>query len=130
MIDSEARNVTADPATRFFVTFHEAFHYFAQEYNLTQIAVSGPFQEDPSASDIQGVVDAIHAHRLCYVGYESLENPDIPNSIATQTNATLIRMDPIEGLSAPDHALGKTYLIKMQEDLDTLALALNHVGCN
>jgi zinc transport system substrate-binding protein len=129
VLDGEARNVSADPATQFFVTFHEAFRYFAQEYNLTQIAVAGPFEESPTASEIQGVVDQIHAHTLCYVGYESLENPDIPNSIASQTNATLILMDPIEGLSDADHALGKTYLIKMQEDLDTFALALNHVGC-
>jgi hypothetical protein len=64
------------------------------------------------------------------VGYESLSNPAIAQSIASQTNATLIRLDPIEGLSSEDQTLGKTYLIKMDELLTQLDLMLNHVGCN
>jgi hypothetical protein len=75
------------------------------------------------------VIDAVLAHHLCYVGYESLQNPALAESIAGQTNATLIRLDPIEGLSLTDQALGKTYLLKMQDDFTSFALALNHVGC-
>src|SRR5207302_10778494 len=37
VLDAEFVNLTANPATRFFVTFHEAFAYFAKQYNLTQI---------------------------------------------------------------------------------------------
>ena len=130
VLNQEFVNLTANPATRYFVTFHEAFAYFAKQYDVTQINVAGPFEEDPTPSEIQNVIDAIHAHRLCYVGYESLENPAIAQSIATQTNATLIRLDPIEGLSVTDQALGKTYLLKMQDDFTSFALALNHVGCS
>src|SRR5207247_1019591 len=72
----------------------------------------------------------VHARHLCYVGYESLTNPAIAESIASQTNATLIRLDPIEGLSLTDQALGMTYLLKMQDGFTKFALALNHVGCN
>jgi zinc transport system substrate-binding protein len=130
MLNSEAVNLTSSPATRYFVTFHEAFAYFANQYNLTQIPIAGPFEEEPTATDIQNVIDAIHTYHLCYVGYESLENPTISQSIASQTNATLILMDPIEGLTPADQALGKTYVVKMQEDLNAFALALNHVGCS
>jgi zinc transport system substrate-binding protein len=130
LLNSEFVNLTASPATRYFVTFHEAFAYFAQQYNLTQIPIAGPFEEEPTPTDIQNVIDSIHAYHLCYVGYESLENPAISQSIASQTNATLILMDPIEGLTTTDQALGKTYIIKMQEDLNAFALALNHVGCS
>ena len=130
VLNQEFVNLTANPATRYFVTFHEAFAYFAKQYDVTQINVAGPFEEDPTPSEIQNVIDAIHAHRLCYVGYESLENPAIAQSIAAQTNATLIRLDPIEGLSVTDQAVGKTYLLKMQDDFTSFALALNHVGCS
>ena len=129
LLNSEAINLSAHAVTRDFVTFHEAFGYFAQQYNLTQIPIAGPFEEDPTPTDIQNVIDAIHAHRLCYVGYESLENPAIAQGIASQTNATLILMDPIEGLSPTDQSLGATYLTKMQADFDSFSLALNHVGC-
>ena len=130
VLHGEFVNLTDSPATRYFVTFHEAFAYFAAQYNLTQIPIAGPFEEDPTPTEVQSVIDAIHAHRLCYVGYESLENPAISQSIASQTNATLIRLDPIEGLSVTDQALGKTYLVKMQDDFTGFALALNHVGCS
>jgi zinc transport system substrate-binding protein len=130
LLDSQAINLTATPVTRHFVTFHESFAYFSMRYNLDQIPIAGPFEEDPTPSEIQSVINATKRYHLCYVGYESLANPAIAQSIATQTNATLIRLDPIEGLSLEDQALGKTYLIKMSDILSRLDLMLNHVGCN
>ncbi len=130
LLNSQANNLTANPKTRHFVTFHEAFAYFSMRYNLDQIPIAGPFEEDPTPSEIQGVINATKRYHLCYVGYESLSNPAIAQSIASQTNATLIRLDPIEGLSLEDQTLGKTYLIKMDELLTQLDLMLNHVGCN
>jgi len=130
LLNSQAINLTANPKTRHFVTFHEAFAYFSMRYNLDQIPIAGPFEEDPTPSEIQGVINATKLYHLCYVGYESLSNPAIAQSVASQTNATLIRLDPIEGLSLEDQTLGKTYLIKMDELLTQLDLMLNHVGCN
>ncbi len=128
-LDAEARNVSDSPATREFVTFHESFAYFADRYDLTQVAIAGPFEEDPTPSDIQNVVDTIRSDHLCYVGYESLTNPSIAQAVATETNATLVPMDPIEGLSTSDQLSGATYLTKMQGDLASFSLVLNHVGC-
>ena len=127
-LNSQIVNATADVKTRFFVTFHEAFAYFAKEYNLTQIPIAGPFQEEPTTGDIQKVIDAIHQYHLRYVGYESLESPAISQAISSETNATLILMNPIEGLTEQDQVAGKTYLILMQEDLTNIVLALNTVG--
>ncbi|MGB8781195.1 MAG: zinc ABC transporter substrate-binding protein [Candidatus Bathyarchaeia archaeon] len=127
-LNSQIVNGTANVKTRDFVTFHEAFAYFAKQYNLTQIPIAGPFEEEPTTSDIQNVIDAIHQHHLLYVGYESLENPAISQAISSETNATLILMNPIEGLTAQEQSAGKTYLSLMQEDLSNIVLALNNVG--
>lgn len=127
-LNSQIVNATTNVKTRYFITFHEAFAYFAQQYNLTQIPITGPFEEEPTPSDIENVINATNFYHLKYVGYESLENPAIPQSIATDTNATLILMNPIEGLTTSDQAAGKTYLILMQEDLTNILLALNNVG--
>jgi zinc transport system substrate-binding protein len=127
-LNSQIVNATSNVKTRYFVTFHEAFAYFAKEYNLTQIPIAGPFEEEPTASDIQNVIDAIHLYHLRYVGYESLENPAISQAISSETNATLILMNPIEGLTEQDQIAGKTYIILMQEDLSNIVLALNTVG--
>jgi zinc transport system substrate-binding protein len=127
-LNNQIKTATTNTKTRLFVTFHEAFVYFANEYNLTQIPIAGPFQEEPTANDIQGVINAINENHLLYVGYESLENPEIPQRIGAETSATLILMNPIEGLTAQDKATGKDYIILMQENLSNIALALNNIG--
>jgi len=128
-LNSQYLNITAHAKTRYFVTFHEAFAYFARRYNLTQIPIAGPFEEEPTPSDIQNVVTAINQNHLCYVGYESLENPSVSDSIAKQTHAALVLMDPIEGLSQADQAAGKSYLTKMQDNMTIFNLALNNASC-
>jgi len=129
MLDKRIVNATSNPKTQYFVTFHTAFAYFARQYHLTQIAVFGPFEDSPSPSDIQTVVDAIHHYQLCYVGYESLENQAIPQSIHDNTHAQLIPMNPIEGLTPSEQAAGDTYLTLMNQDVTIIALALSAVGC-
>jgi zinc transport system substrate-binding protein len=128
-LNSEMVNATKTIATNKFVPFHVAFGYFAQEYGLNQTAVFGPFEDSPSAQDIQNIETVINQEKLCYVGFESLENTSVPDQIAAATHARPILMDPIEGLSVHDQTVGKTYLIKLQDDINNILTALNHVGC-
>ena len=116
-------------ATREFVTFHTAWGYFAQRYNFIQVPVFGPFEDEPTPADIQNVVFVINQNKFCYVGYESLENTAIPQAITAQTHATLVPMDPNEGLTNEQQAVGETYLTMMQVMLFIMTLALTNVGC-
>jgi zinc transport system substrate-binding protein len=127
-LNTEAINATTNTATNVFVTFHESFAYFAKQYNVTQLPILGPFEEEPTASDIQNVIDAINQHHLKYVGYESLENPAISQSISSQTNASLINMNPIEGLTAEEKAAGDDYISLMKQVIANIHLALSTVG--
>jgi zinc transport system substrate-binding protein len=128
-LNSEMVNATMTIATNKFVPFHVAFGYFAKEYGLNQTAVFGPFEDSPSAQDIQNIETVINHEHLCYIGFESLENTSVPDQIAAATHARPILMDPIEGLSVHDQTVGKTYLIKLQDDINNILTALNHVGC-
>lgn len=126
-LNQQAINATTGTATNRFVTFHEAFSYFANQYNITQVPILGPFEEEPSAGDIQNVIDAIHQYGLRYVGYESLENPAISQSISTQTNASLIEMNPIEGLTDEQKTAGDNYITLMQRNIENIHLALTNI---
>jgi zinc transport system substrate-binding protein len=126
-LNQQAINATTNIATNRFVTFHEAFAYFANQYNITQVPILGPFEEEPSAGDIQNVIDAIHQYRLRYVGYESLENPAVSQSISTQTNASLIEMNPIEGLTDEQKTRGDNYITLMQQNIENIHLALTNI---
>lgn len=126
-LNLEAINATTNTASTHFVTFHESFAYFAKQYNITQVPILGPFQEEPSAGDIQAVIEAIHQYGLRYVGYESLENPAISQSISTQTNASLIEMNPIEGLTDAQKTAGDNYITLMQKVIENIHLALTNI---
>lgn len=127
-LNALAINATTNTPTKVFVTFHEAFAYFAKQYNVTQLPISGPFEEEPTPGDIQNVITAIDQYHLKYVGYESLENPAISQSISSQTNATLIQMNPIEGLTAQEKAAGDNYISLMKQDIANIHTALSTVG--
>ena len=127
-LNTEAINATTNTATNVFITFHEAFAYFAKQYNVTQLSILGPFEEEPTPTDIQNVITTINQYHLKYVGYESLENPAISQSIGSQTNATLINMNPIEGLTSQEKANGDNYISLMKQDISNIHLALSTVG--
>ncbi len=127
-LNALAINGTANTATKYFVTFHQAFAYFAKQYNVTQLAISGPFEEEPTPTDIQNVITAINQYHFKYVGYESLENPAISQSISSETKATLIEMNPIEGLTIQEKAAGDNYITLMEQDINNIHLALTNVG--
>ena len=129
-LNSKIVNITSYSKTRYFITFHEAFAYFAKQYNLTQIPILGPFEDEPTPTDIQKAINAIQLYHLCYVGYETLENPAISKSIGSQTNVTLILIDTLEGLSTADQIAGKNYLILMDENINRIGMALSNIGCN
>ncbi len=128
-IDQELKMGLVNVGTRTFVSFHLAFGYLAKEYDLVQVPIAGPFEESPTPQDISNAVNAANQNRLCIVFAESLENPAVAQGIASQTHAHVWILDPIEGLSLSDHNAGKTYLVKMQENVDVLLQALNQVGC-
>ena len=128
-MDQELRSGTSTPATRTFVSFHEAFGYLAQRYNLVQVSIAGPFEEDPSPTDIANAVAAINQNHLCVAFAESLENPAPVNAVASQTHAHVWILDPIEGLSQSDANAGVTYQVKLQQNIYTLLQALNQANC-
>ena len=128
-IDQELRTGTLNVATRTFVSFHESFGYVAERYGLVQVSIAGPFEEEPTPTDIAGAIAAIAQNHLCIVFAESLENPASVNVVAGQTRAHVWTLDPIEGLSQSDLNAGVTYIVKMQQNVDILLKALNQADC-
>jgi zinc transport system substrate-binding protein len=128
-MDQELRTGTSNVATRTFVSFHEAFGYLAKEYNLVQVPLAGPFEEEPTPSDISKAIAAINQNHLCVCFAESLENPAPIQAVAAQTHAHVWILDPIEGLSDAQANAGVTYLVMMQQNIYTLLQALNQANC-
>ena len=109
------------------MTSHAAFGYLADRYGLEQIAVTGLTPEaEPSARDLERLVDEIREHDATTVFVETLVSPRLAETVAREADVETATLDPLEGLTEEDAEAGADYFSVMRENLRTLREAL---GC-
>lgn len=110
---------------RDFITSHDAFGYFARDYRLNQVAISGISpDEEPSARDMVRIAEFARANNVKYIFFESLLSPELAETIATEVGARTLVLNPIEGLTEEEIADGKNYFTEMENNLTNLKIAL------
>lgn len=124
-LDQEYRAVVAKAAKREFVTTHAAFGYLAKRYGLQQLAIMGisPHAE-PTPADLANLVEEVKEHQINVIFFETLISPSLAETIARQTGAKTLVLNPLEGLTADDAKRNETYLTIMRRNLANLATAL------
>jgi zinc transport system substrate-binding protein len=107
--------------TRTIVTSHDAFHYLAERYRLTQVPIAGidPTNE-PSPSQLADISALVKREGITTIFTEELVSPAIADTVARETGARTATLDPIEGLGDND---GETYLTLMKRNLDAIRTA-------
>ncbi len=106
-------------ASRDLVTSHEAFGYLAERYGLTQVGISGLSPDtEPSPATLADVADFVGAHDVATIYFETLVDPSIAETVASETGAGTAVLDPLEGLNDP--SAGGDYFTVMRTDLATL----------
>ncbi len=107
------------------ITSHAAFGYLASRYGLNQIAISGLSpDEEPPPQKLAAVADFVRVRDIKYIFFESLASPKLSETIARETGAQTLVLDPIEGLSDKALAEGKDYFTDMESNLRNLRIAL------
>ena len=106
------------------ITFHEAFPYFAEEFNLN---IAGVIEiepdSEPSAKEIEEIINTIKTKNITALFTEPQYSSKIAETIATETGATVYELDPIvTGDANPDAY--DDYINKMKKNLDVLKEAL------
>lgn len=110
------------------VTSHSAFGYLASEYELNQVSIAGLSpDEEPSLRELSEVSDFVKENNIKYIFFESLVSPKFAETIAKETGAQSLVLNPLEGLTPAEEAEGKNYLTIMEENLHNLKVALE---CN
>ncbi|MEG3602758.1 MAG: zinc ABC transporter substrate-binding protein [Candidatus Thermoplasmatota archaeon] len=104
---------------------HNAYTYMAERYGLEFVTVHGLDPEgEPSAADIEKVVDKIEDKGIEYFFIEEYTDEDAVASIVEETNGvTVLTLYTME--MAPKNS-GDNYLTLMQKNLDNLKSGL---GC-
>lgn len=108
-----------------FVTSHSAFGYLAAQYNINQISISGVSpDEEPSSQKLAEITNLIKKEDIKVIFFESLVSPKLSQTIAQETGAKTLVLDPIEGITQKDLNAGKNYFTIMRDNLSALQNAL------
>ena len=109
---------------RDIVTFHEAFPYFAEEFNLNIVSVveREPGSE-PSATELAETIDAVNASGVKALFAEPQYPAKTAEVIARETGARVYTLDPVVTGDATPDAMD-AYLIAMRKNMEVLKEAL------
>ena len=111
----------ANISSREIITFHEAFPYFAKEFNLNIVAVieREPGSE-PNARDLAETIKIIRSHKVKALFAEPQYSPKAAETIAHETGIKVSVLDPAaSGPESPD-----AYINIMDANLKSLESAL------
>ena len=106
------------------VTFHEAFPYFAKEFQLNIVSVieREPGTE-PTPQELEETIEKIHAlpHKALFA--EPQYSPAAAETIARETGAKLYQLDPVVTGEANEQAKD-AYIHAMRKNMEVLQEAL------
>lgn len=120
-LDTYAQQSLSSCKKNLAIVGHDAFLYFAKDYNFQTLALAGISSEDsPSAQKLIELKGIITEHGLQYILSEENETSRFTNTLAQESNTKLLFLDPIE----IEKRNGLSYLERMEENIDTFATAL------
>ena len=93
-MDKDIRDGLAKVKKRSFVTFHPAWGYFAEDYDLKQLAVEIGGKE-PSAQDIINLIEEAKEHSIKVVFVSPQFNPESAKVIAREIGGSVVFIDPL-----------------------------------
>jgi zinc transport system substrate-binding protein len=121
VLDTEIRSTLTAYTRREFITFHEAFAYFAKRYGLTQIYLLPRGQEEPSPSDVVTVIETAKAKNITVIYAEPLSDPSLAEEVARQIpNGRVLVLDPAEEVPLTKLEAGKNYFSIMRQNVRNL----------
>ena len=108
------------------VTFHEAFPYFAQEFDLNIIAVieREPGTE-PSPKELAETIEKLKSKSVKVIFTEPQYSPKAAQTIADETGAKIYTLDPIVTGEANENS-ANDYINKMRQNMNVLVTALSN----
>ena len=103
------------------ITFHEAFHYFAEEFGLNVMAViEREPGTSPSARDVAHIIDTVREYDVSAIFVEPQYLKTAANTISNETGVSVYELDPATSGSFENDA----YIKIMEKNLEVLKEAL------
>lgn len=123
-LKTEMHSTLDNIAHKDIITFHEAFPYFAEEFGLNIVGVIEIEPDsEPSAKEVENIISIINEKNIKALFTEPQYSSKIADTITKETGASIYTLDPIVTGDSNEKAYND-YIIKMQENLNTLKEAL------
>jgi zinc transport system substrate-binding protein len=108
-----------------FLSFHDAFGYFANRYGLIQHSIQGSSPEtEAPPQKIRESIDLSKQLGLDVVFTEDNMDPRLSDIIAQEINGQVLTLSPIETITDEEKQMNKDYFSKMYDNLNNLKIAL------
>jgi zinc transport system substrate-binding protein len=118
-LDGEMQNALSNCQVDTLVTGHDAFGYLGDRYGFEVVGISGlsPSAE-PDPAGLAEIAELVEQRGVTTVYTETLVDPAIAETVASEAGAETAVLDPIEGLT--DESAGEDYLEVMRANMATL----------
>jgi zinc transport system substrate-binding protein len=104
---------------------HFAFDTMAKRYGFRYVSVYGVSPDaEPTAATLVKLTRLIRENRLDYLFHEELINPRIAETLARETGATLLKLNPAGNLAKEQFDRGETFITLMDKNLENLKTGL------
>jgi zinc transport system substrate-binding protein len=124
-LDEQYKKGLAGMTRKEIVTSHRAFGYLANRYGFEQLGIMGLSPDaEPTPDKMAKITEFCREHKVKYIFFETLTSPKLAQTIAKETGAELLVLNPIESLTEQEMKDGKNYLTIMGENLANLQKAL------
>lgn len=121
----EYENGLALCSQRSIITSHDAFGYLAARYTINVNAITGIDPEgEPDPKRLAELSQLVKSTGIKYIFTETLVSPRVAESLASETGASVLVFNPIEGLTVEEVNRGDNYFTIMQQNLQNLKTAL------
>jgi len=124
-LDRQYRQTLTGLPRKEIITSHAAFAYLAKRYGLEQLAISGLSpQEEPSPQEMARLVTLCRSKDVKYIFFETLASPKLAETLARETGAGTLVLNPVGGLTPEEVKAGEDYFTIMAKNLASLKKAL------
>jgi zinc transport system substrate-binding protein len=119
LLDSKIRTELSN-CNNDFIAFHNAFSYFAEEYNLNQYTIipSSNSHGEVTAKTLENVISKARELNIKVIFSEESVNTKTSQIIANEIGGKVLVLSPLEIVSDGD------YILKMNQNLENLKEAL------
>uniref|UniRef100_UPI003F4C7FC2 metal ABC transporter substrate-binding protein n=1 Tax=Brachyspira catarrhinii TaxID=2528966 RepID=UPI003F4C7FC2 len=121
-LDNHFKDVLSKIKNTNVVVTHPAFGHFCEAYSLNQVAIARD-EADPKA--MSDTISFIKNNNVKAIFYEDFSSSKLVDSIAKETGAKILTLNPIESLSAEYIKAGGDYFSVMEDNLISLTNGLN-----